>query len=401
MKNILLVFLIMFSLTAFSQKMLKGIVIDSALNKPIPRASIFLNNTSIGTRTDDEGKFQLWIPQGKYEMIVSSVGYETFNSMIVAIEQPDFIRIELNVKTEELENVVIETVEKDGWKKWGQAFTDNFIGNSSFSNQCKIINPEVINFRYTKTSKILTAKSIEPLIIENSALGYTIHYSLELFSLDFNKRLMTYTGYPFFEFMEGNERKNFKWEKNRKEAYYGSMLHFMRALFSNKITDEGFEVRTLKRTLNHEKQRVRKILDSLSKQKIQIGYGSKQINKDSSAYYQQVITHPYFFEVTGENILTKDSIAYEIDDKTTELKFEDYLAVFYTKKMAPIEYKSSPFQKSRKEMQSYITLTENSSIEVQSNGSYYYPTDLLTFGYWAWSEKMSMLLPFNYQPTKE
>src|SRR5687768_3855047 len=99
MKRMITVFLLMFSITAFSQKMLRGIVIDSALNKPIPRASIFLNNTSIGTRTDDEGKFQLSIPQGKYEIIISCVGYETFNSIIIANEQPDFKRIELKQKT--------------------------------------------------------------------------------------------------------------------------------------------------------------------------------------------------------------------------------------------------------------------------------------------------------------
>src|SRR5688572_8604479 len=127
MKRVISVILIMFSMTAFGQKMLKGIVIDAISNKPLPSVSIFLNNTSIGTKTDDEGKFQLWIPQGKYEMIISSIGYETFITKIVANEESDFKRIELKLKSEELENVVIESYEKDGWKKWGQSFIDNFI----------------------------------------------------------------------------------------------------------------------------------------------------------------------------------------------------------------------------------------------------------------------------------
>ena len=402
MRRIVSVFLLLISVSAFSQKMLKGVVMDSALNKPVPSASIFLSNTSIGTKTDNEGKFQLWIPQGKYDLIISSIGYETFNSTIISADQPDFIRFVLKTKIEELETVLIEPYEKNGWNNWGRFFTDNFIGNSAFGKQCKIINPEVLRFRKSKKTNILSAIALEPLIIENNALGYRIHYSLETFHFDFNKSIFSYTGFPFFEFSKGNASKMKKWEKNRKDAYYGSQMHFMRALFRNQIPEEGYEVRALKRIPNLEKQRVRKALDSLHKEKNFNGTAiTNGISNDSSTYYNKVMKQGDYIQFMQKDVLTGDSIAYAIDDKTVGLEFEDYLVVLYTKKLAPPEYQPRMFQKNREQMQSFIILINNIPIEVQSTGSYYYPTNLLNQGYWAWSEKIAMMLPFNYQPPKE
>ncbi|MDG4870120.1 hypothetical protein P8631_19190, partial [Guyparkeria sp. 1SP6A2] len=38
-------------------------------------------------------------------------------------------------------------------------------------------------------------------------------------------------------------RKIKKWQRNRFDAYQGSLMHFMRAVFRNRIAEEGFEVR--------------------------------------------------------------------------------------------------------------------------------------------------------------
>ena len=83
--------------------------------QPIPRASIFLSNTSVGTRADEEGKFTLLVPHGRYDLIVSSVGYETSNLSIESTQLPDFITVLLRLKPEDLDTVIIEPYEKDGW----------------------------------------------------------------------------------------------------------------------------------------------------------------------------------------------------------------------------------------------------------------------------------------------
>src|SRR6476619_2508934 len=98
-----------------SQKLLKGIVIDEQNNKPIANASVFLNTTSIGTVTNSQGNFELAIPNGRYDLIISSIGYTTYNQKLYTDKVEDFITIKLKLKTLVMQTVVIEPYEKDGW----------------------------------------------------------------------------------------------------------------------------------------------------------------------------------------------------------------------------------------------------------------------------------------------
>src|SRR5690348_15292920 len=136
MKLLLSFSLLLFSVVSFGQKKLKGIVIDSEKNKPIANASVFLSNTSIGTKADEGGNFILTIPNGKYDLIVSSIGYETFSQTVSGNEPEETVTVKLKVKAEVMETVVIEPYEKDGWAKWGKFFLDNFIGTSGYAQNC-------------------------------------------------------------------------------------------------------------------------------------------------------------------------------------------------------------------------------------------------------------------------
>jgi hypothetical protein len=167
---------------ADSQKLLKGIVLDAEKNKPVPNASVFLNTTSFGTVTNNEGNFELLVPGGKYDLIVSSIGYETYNQTINVDNMSDFITVKLKIKSQVLETVVVEPYEKDGWQKWGKLFLESFIGTSANSFNCTIKNKEVLHFRNSKKNNELSAFADEPLIIENKALGYTLKYQLETFN---------------------------------------------------------------------------------------------------------------------------------------------------------------------------------------------------------------------------
>ena len=75
--------LVLFFLNSRAQKLLRGVVIDAEKNKPVQNASVFLNTTSIGTLTNEEGNFSLTIPSGRYELIVSSIGYETYTQSLI------------------------------------------------------------------------------------------------------------------------------------------------------------------------------------------------------------------------------------------------------------------------------------------------------------------------------
>lgn len=390
---------LLLSFVGNSQKLLKGVVLDAGKNKPLSNASVFLNTTSTGTITNEQGNFTLTIPNGKYELIVSSVGYETYNQTINANELPDFITIKLKVKSELMQAVIVEPYEKDGWEKWGKFFLDNFIGTSANTLNCKIKNTEVIRFRNSKKTNELSAFADEPLIIENKALGYTLKYQLETFTYNFKSNYLLYTGYPFFQLMKGSGGKQKRWKKNRREAYFGSMMHFMRSVYRNKILEEGFEVRSLQKIRNTEKQRV-KAAYSNSMHPVKSANGTMvitHINKDTADYYDRILRQEDYKDVIGKNILSGGSIAYAADSTTAGLDFKNYLLVIYKNKVAPLEYLQQ-FPKSSATMMSQIVLINEKPVEIQANGSYYNPVDLMSTGYWAWSEKIAMMLPLGYVP---
>jgi hypothetical protein len=43
-----------------------------------------------------------------------------------------------------------------------------------------------------------------------------------------------------FENLDGSDKEKNTWIANRKEAYEGSLMHYLRALYKNTLTQEGF-----------------------------------------------------------------------------------------------------------------------------------------------------------------
>ena len=197
--------------------------------------------------------------------------------------------------------------------------------------------------------------------------------------------------------MKGSDRKQRQWEKAREDVFEGSMMQFMRALYRNKLTEQGFEVRTLKKIPNAEKERVR-MMYKTSVRADEMGRMMSTVNKDSSAYYNHIMSQDDFKDVVG-NVIVADSIAYAVDSVTAGIDFKDYLLVICNNKPVPKEYKQL-FPKSADVLMSQITLINERPIEILSNGSYFNPEDLLSNGYWGWWEKIGTMLPFNYQPGK-
>lgn len=378
----LLLLLCVFSYLGFSQVLVQGIVIDSETKKPLAGASVFISNTSVGTVASADGSYELRIPPGTYEIVFSAVGYQTkvFSSSLI----DSLNEVNLLPKIKELEDVVVKTYDKNGWQNWGQFFLEYFIGRTQFSDDCKLNNHSVLRFYFDKTAGIITITAKDVLNISNEALGYNIKYQLEQFTYDTRTKILRFEGYPLFEQMQGPGRKMRKWERNRKEAYEGSLMHFMRALYQNKLKEAGFEVHKLKKIRNLEKDRIRKI--------IRIGKAA-----DSSKYYDNILSQPDEFDVMNAATLTGDSIAYAVDSFTVGLSFNDYLDVTYTKKNAHPKYLSI-FSKAPKEMTSQLTMVGYDEVLIQYTGSYLPAQALLALGYWSWSEKIATMLPFDYKP---
>lgn len=382
--------------------MIRGKVTDKETGKPVAAASVFLSNTSIGTAANEKGEFVLHnIPSGKFDLVVSSLGYETYAQSINAEKTTEPLVVLLKAKANELASVVIGTYDKDGWTKWGQRFISDFIGTSFLADGCTIKNYSVIKFRYSKKRNYLEAFADEPLLIENKGLGYILHYKLENFSHDFEANSLSYIGFPLFEEMAGNARKVKRWQERRKEVYYGSVMHFMRCLYINKLAENGYEIKRLEKRENKEKKRVQTLYKYLAGADGNFDFQSR-LPKDSLDYYEKILNQPSTMDILHNEILPGDSIAYAADSVTAALAFNDYLYIVYKNKKEPGDYQR--LYNAVHSPGGYITsealLISGNPIFVSHNGAYYNPQDMLTAGYWAFSEKMCELLPFDYWPDR-
>lgn len=81
-----------------------------------------------------------------------------------------------------------------------------------------------------------------PLKIRNKALGYLLTYELDSFVFRFGENTCTYHGICRFSEMEGNEQQKKQWARNRKHAYEGSLLHFLRGYYSGTLPYDGWDL---------------------------------------------------------------------------------------------------------------------------------------------------------------
>jgi CarboxypepD_reg-like domain len=100
---------------------LSGSVRDSATGKPIPAVSVFLNGTSKGTVTNDDGTFFLdGIPPGGYLLVISAIGYATFQTEIDTRHLPPNLNVILQTLAVDLAADTVEPGDKNGWRDWGR-----------------------------------------------------------------------------------------------------------------------------------------------------------------------------------------------------------------------------------------------------------------------------------------
>lgn len=393
--------------TATAQRTIKGRVVNEATGAAIPGSSVFISNTSKGTVTNSEGRFELNdVPAGKHDLVISCIGYETNVYSFSEQQLPLQLKVQLSIRVKELANVTVEPFLEESWDKWGKMFMDNFIGTTENGMHCKIKNTNKIRFRYYKKSNRVTAYADEPVIIENKALGYTIKYQLENFEVSFKEHTTFYLGYPLFEdkTKEGKEPKE-KWLRRRTEAFKGSVVHFMQSLYNNKLKEEGFEVRRMTRIPNAEKERVKQIYKELAKA-IKTSPGGGMVvevgaSGDSSVYYQQVMRQKDDIDVYGADLLTADSLIVQTEGKYKALYFPNYLYITYKGEYEEEAYLRSTMENRKPGFQrSLVMLLNDEFITVDDQGNYYNPQDFFTSWYWGWSEKISNLLPVDYVPEK-
>lgn len=375
-----------FFVPAQTGNIIQGKVTNEA-GQGIPNCSVYFNGTSKGDITNASGDFTLRnLPQGNYDLVISAIGYETAVMEVSSSAYPKNILVKLKNKSTELSEVTVEPVLKNGWERWGHTFLSNFIGSTPNAAQCKIKNYKVLKFWYSEKYNRLSVRADEPLIIENKALGYTIKYKLEKFSSDFSTGMLIYLGYPFYEEMiSKRSRQKKEWEQNRRTAFEGSVMHFMRSLYGGKLNETGFQVIVTVKTPNVEKLRIKQIRFSDS---TIADSGSSQAlirRRDSLGYFQRILKQPDYF-TSYKRIMEMDSLLRTTETASKLFFFRDTLhIIFQAAKTSPLD-------------QSEIFLATPEGIRIDENGSYFPPQEMVTSGRWGRYEKIANSLPLDYHP---
>ncbi|MFI5159746.1 MAG: carboxypeptidase regulatory-like domain-containing protein [Sphingobacteriales bacterium] len=245
MNKALVWLILLLPVNCLAQLTIAGRILNHADLRAVPNASVFLKNTTIGSKAGDDGKFTLThLKAGKYQLIVSVVGFDMYSQDIeinnTSIVLPDIEIVSNGINLKEVK------IRPDGnWRRNFQWFKDAFLGRSELAKDCKIVNPDVLSLNYDEAKHCLYASSYDFLVIENQALGYRIKYLLHDFakdSVDNNTQRIHYDGTILFENMMGSGSIVKKWLKKREQVYQGSPMNFFRAALNDRLQDEGFRV---------------------------------------------------------------------------------------------------------------------------------------------------------------
>jgi GWxTD domain-containing protein len=351
---------------------LSGRVLDDSTGAPLANVNVFIANTMLGAATDQNGFYSIThVPLGTHELVVSMIGYEV-QALRIRLTEPAEKGFDFRLKPKALPGPEIEVFASEPvqWKKNLKKFQELFLGTSDNASECKILNPEALDFSIAEKTHAFTATASQPLRIENKALGYRLHFILETFSLHEDE--LRYIGKVKFEPLSpANPKEMKKWEKNRFETYQGSLQHFLAALTARHLAKEGFLVHRTP-TLPQEKQT------------------------------------PHLLEVREDDLISTGELPFE-----RKFHFPDYLRISYTRVreeekfgdfrpgaapslLRPISPRQLRQVATSEGEISWIALT-HSAVTIDMQGHLYDPLAITTYGEWA-GERVADLLPWEYQP---
>ncbi|MDH6252242.1 hypothetical protein M2347_001969 [Chryseobacterium sp. H1D6B] len=386
MKKTVLLSLILFPFYFFFAQIIKGKVVNDA-EIPISNVNIYLDGTKIGTTSKEDGSFALELSsKNTGNLVFQKENYETFTTETSKVSNKT-LKVVL-IKVNEIEEVKIIPYTEETYKNFINYFLDNFIGSDQ--QHVKIKNQRSLKFSYDKQNKLLKVKAPQPLLIENKNLGYIIEYNLVTFSADFNAKMFTYTGTSFFK----ESKQSDKVKLNRMNAYEGSMMHFLRSIFTNKTASEGFVVNRVikipnpKYPTDEELEKIKDYFKMTAKSKVislpqDILDISRRKNNES----------PYVMAIAKTQIPESDYT--KTEDGKMILTFKDILQVNYKKFF--FDLKNKKFTKSSTlVVQTSFLHPEGETFEIYESGNISNPDLLINQGDFS-KNKIENMLPLDYE----
>lgn len=237
-KTILLIIFVTLTSHSYSQRFgaISGKVVQSG--QPVSLAQVFLSNTTFVTQTETDGSYRLEnVPEGRYDLTVFS-NYKTFSVVVVTSGEEVVKDISL-IQPNTSYSIGFSSNSATDRKTF--SLVKNFLlGNASKS---KLINPEVIQIKYSGDRPVIRATSKLPIEVLNEEFGYVIFLYLNELELSPTHQSFNFKGASFFrEIPATSNSQKRRLEKGREVAYYGSFNHFVRSLLNRNLESNLFSM---------------------------------------------------------------------------------------------------------------------------------------------------------------
>ena len=348
---------------SLSAQSFKGKVINSETKEGIFGVSIYYRQTSAGTLSGHGGVFDMRAIPGQIEVVFAKYGFApkvvklvTDQEVLVEMEPSDGL------------NEVYEAKMKDRkWQRLYKRFEKALIGETDNAEEVQVLNPEIVELTKNGDGGILAVIN-QPLQIRNNATGYQIYFFFNG-EVSVDDRDALYNGVPYFVELEPeNDAELKKWEENRKLTYEGSLQHFLYALVSDRLTENGFEVAFADRDPKSGR--------FISGAEI----NASDVYKDGKLIFDNYLRVKYLNEKPHNNF---------INSFTTTTRFGTR-----SRNGQAVENLFMENVPDRDGQVSYL-FSRTKRLSVDSLGNLKSPEALLEFGYWSW-ERLSELMPIQY-----
>jgi len=369
-KRFLIILCLLAPVLSVAQHTVHGLVYDAETNTPLPGANVFIANTTKGTSTNSEGAFTITgLQAAPYQLVVQFVGYKT---QVVNIDAAQHVRyaISLNVAAQQLNEIVIRAKPISRIKRatYLRSFEEHFIGKADNAGRCTLENPAILVL--DKSGAILTAHTDTSLVLRNTGLGYRVKILLQTYQYNSAKAALHYDGHMVYEPMiPESDQQKFRWAKNRLKAYYGSQMHFIRALYNHKANEEGYFF-TFPSTIKTDS-----VLRPLSKL-----FNNRRIRIPSILDYNKIL----------DSTSTAEKPIINLDGR---------LEINYINEGESVIFQRTQRIRVQKSMQLSL-MKSRAPAEILPDGRFYPVTAIEVSGYWSW-ELMSESLPLDYTPEED
>jgi hypothetical protein len=278
MKNhfIFITIMIFLSLQLTGQTKIEGNVFDASLCKPVEYATVYINGTTHGTRTDSKGFYKLENIEFPCLLIVSHVSYQT---QTFQLKKGGEIKDSIKLLPKEIVVEEVDILENNKREKNLTLFKNLFLGSDVWGKYAAIENEDALSFildyknkqktikkkkhielpSYTITTEEIndsiritykqqisfTATSNESLLINLPLLGYKITFNLINFingdDPEINYQHCSILGYYYFQQIPyASKRDSVRIARNRQKAFCNSQMHFCRSLYQKELHKNGY-----------------------------------------------------------------------------------------------------------------------------------------------------------------